>query len=283
MKLGRTQQMIIRRVTSVGAFVRSKEELEDPDILLPKKYLRAEWKVGDEISVFVSLDSEDRPVATTRIPKVEVGQMALLPVAAVTRIGAFVDWGLEKDLFLPFDEQLHRVKPNELVLVYCYLDKSARIACTMKVKHHFLKPEGLKENDRVEGVVYSTNPDIGAFILVEGKYNALLLKEEMPGALRVGQSLSLRIQHIKQDGKIDLSLHTRAHEKLDEDAARIYKMLEANHGFLRMNDQSSPEDIRLLFDISKAQFKRAVGRLLKNRQIRFEADGMKINKKEKTR
>lgn len=281
MKLGKTQTLWIQRITSVGAYlneVQSGVGKKESDVLLPKKYLRPEMKPGDRIKVFVSLDSEDRMIATTKQPRIEVGEFALLEVVDVTRIGAFLNWGLEKDLFLPFEEQLHRVKPRERVLVCCYIDKSGRIAATMKVKNRFAVPKGLKENDAVEGLVYSTNPEIGAFVLINKRYNALLPKAQMRGALAIGQTIEARIAFIKPDGKIDLSLVKRAHEQLEGDASLIYGILKANRGFLRVNDHTSPAAIKTLFGMSKAQFKRAVGNLLKRRMIQFENDGIKVVK-----
>lgn len=282
MKMGKTQELTVKRITSVGAFLNEEGAPQGSgDVLLPKKYVPEGTAPGAKLRVFVMRDSEDRPLATTRIPKAEVGDFAVLPVAQVTNIGAFLDWGLEKDLFLPFEEQLHHVKATEKVLVYVYIDKSGRIASTMKVKPHFTAPKKLKENDWVDGVVYSTNPEIGAFVLVEEKYNALIPKSEMQGALKIGESIRARVQNVKPDGKIDLSLRSRTYESLDSDAMKVRRMLEQNNGFLRVNDKSRPEDIQMLFGMSKAQFKRAVGRLLKQRAIRFEDGGIRRVEKER--
>lgn len=269
MELGKTQTLRIKGLKNFGAILTG-------DILLPKRYVPEGAKIGDDVSVFVHRDSEDRPVATTRRPKVEVGSFAYLRVNDVSRVGAFLDWGMDKDLFLPFNEQLHQVKVKEGVLIWCYIDKSNRIAATMRVKDHFEKPEYLKENDQVEGLVYATNPEIGAFVLVERKYNGLIPKDKMVGALALGQELQLRVEQIKPDGKIDLSMKGRAHERLDQDAETVYRMLRANQGFLRVNDHSDPDAIRQVFGMSKAQFKRAVGRLLKAGKIRFQGAGIQL-------
>lgn len=272
MELGRVQTLKVKKMKPAGAILSG-------DILLPKRYVSDALKVGDGVEVFVHRDSEDRLVATSRTPKVQVGELAYLTVTDVSSIGAFLDWGMDKDLFLPHKEQLHKVKVHEGVLIYCYVDQSDRIAATMRVKDHFALPTSLKENDHVEGIVYAMNDEIGAFVLVEGKYNGLVAREHMAGALMLGQKLTLRVERVKPDGKIDLSMHSRAHERMDRDAQTIYRVLEANRGYLRVNDHSDPEDIRQLFQMSKAQFKRSVGRLLKQGKITFADGGIRIKRR----
>ena len=279
MKMGKIQNLCVKRLTSVGAFLNTEDaDTKDfrQDVLLPKKYIPEGTKTGDSIRVFVSRDSEDRPIATTRFPKAEVGEFALLNVVQVSKIGAFLDWGLEKDLFLPFTEQLHRVKPQEKVLVYLYIDKSGRICGTMRVSSHFQKPKHLKENDWVDGIVYSVHPEIGVFVLVEGKYSGLLPKGQYHRAFRVGEEIRLRIAHKKKDGKLDLSLQSRAHEHMDEDAEKIYALLKQRNGFLPYHDKSSPDEILRVFGLSKSQFKRAVGRLLKEKKITQASEGLRL-------
>lgn len=279
MELGRVQSLTIQRFTSVGAYVNDKKaeasEGGHTDILLPKKFVHREWSVGDSIEVFILRDSDDRLIATTRKPKIQVGEFAILQVTDVTRVGAFLDWGLEKDLFLPFKEQIHKVKPNEKVFVYCYLDKSNRIAATMNVKKHFAFPRRIKENDMVDGVVYATNPEFGAYVVVDGQYNAMIPSEKMKGALNIGQEVSARVENVKNDGKIDLSLQSRAHENIDSDAKSIFEKLKNNDGFLPYNDKSDPTKIQKEFKMSKAQFKKSIGRLLKLGLIEFEKNGIK--------
>lgn len=276
MQLGRIQTLHIHSFKPSGAVLNG-------DLLLPKRYVPEGAKIGDAVEVFVHRDSEDRMVATTKRPKVQVGEFAYLSVTDISPVGAFLDWGMDKDLFLPYKEQLRKLKVHEGVLIYCYVDQSNRIAATMRVKDHFPKPAGLRENDWVDGTVYATNPEIGAFVLVEQKYNGLISRDDMVGALIPGQKLNLRVERIKPDGKIDLSMRSRAHERMDKDAETIVRMLEANHGYLRVNDHSDPEDIRQLFQMSKAQFKRSVGRLLKKGQIEFADGGIRMKHEERGR
>lgn len=279
MELGRMQNLYIQRFTSVGAYVNDKKmgsnEGGHTDVLLPKKFVQKEWSVGDKIEVFILRDSDDRLIATTRKPKIQVGEFAILPVTDVTRVGAFLDWGLEKDLFLPFKEQIHKVKANEKVFVFCYIDKSNRIAATMNVKNHFAFPHRIKENDMVEGVVYATNPDYGAYVVVDNQYNAMIPRDKMKGALYVGQEVSARVENVKNDGKIDLSLQSRAHESIDSDAKSIFEKLKQEDGFLPFNDKSDPAKIQKEFRMSKSQFKKSVGRLLKLGLIEFKNNGIK--------
>lgn len=272
MQLGKIQTLKIKSLTPPGAILQG-------NVLLPKRFVPEGAKVNDDVEIFLLRDSEDRLIATTRRPKIQVGELALLTVKDVSRQGAFLDWGLDKDLFLPFQEQMHHVKVGETLLVYCYVDKSDRLCSTMRVKNHFAVPEKLRENDWVDGVVYANNPEIGAFILVEQRYNGLIPADGMRGALRVGEPVRARVEQIKPDGKIDLSLQSRAHEKMDADAIAILRMVQANQGFLRVNDKSDPETIRLLFGMSKAQFKRCIGRLLKQGRITFCEDGIALKER----
>ncbi len=274
MQLGQVQELTIERIQSVGAFLTG-------NLLLPKKFLTPSMKVGDKVRVFVLRDSEDRPVASTQEPKIQCGGLAMLTVKDVTRIGAFLDWGMDKDLFLPFQEQLHRVKVGEKVLVACYIDKSERICATMRVNPFFQKPDSVRVNETLEGEVYAVNPDLGAFVLVEGRYNGMIANDQRKAALRVGQKIHARVMRIKPDGKIDLSMNSKAHEELDRDAHQIATLLKANGGFLRVNDKSDPQKIRTLFGFSKAQFKRSVGHLLKLGMIKFEGDGIRLRDRRK--
>lgn len=276
-KLGKTQKLIIKRITSIGAFLNdSKQSNDENDILLPKKYLRKDKVVGDQVEVFVYKDNQNRPIATTKKSKIELGQLAILQVLDTTKIGAFLDWGLDKDLLLPFEEQIGSIKKHSYHLVGLYIDKSKRLTATMKVDEFFDKDIKLKENDWISGEVYGYNAEIGAFILVEGKYNGMLPSEEIMGIPKVGDKVKLRVKNIKADGKIDLTTNNRSHIELNTDAEKIFQILKDNGGFLRLNDKSDPKIIRRVFNISKSQFKKAIGRLYKQRRIVFKDNGIMI-------
>lgn len=278
-QLGKTQKLIIKRLTSVGAFLgQDEEDINEDDILLPRKYLKKDKKVGDEIEVFVYKDNSNRPIATTKKSKIELGELALLQVKENTKIGAFLDWGLDKDLLLPFEEQMGSIKRHTFYLVGLYIDKSERLTATMRVENYFEKNVELKENDWVDGIIYSYESEIGAFILVENKYNAMLPASEIKGVPKVGDKVHLRVKSIKSDGKIDLTTNNRSHIELNKDSDVIYKILNDNGGFLRVNDKSDPKLIKKVFNMSKSQFKRALGRLYKQRKIVIKNEGISLVK-----
>ena len=278
-QLGKTQKLKIKRFTSVGAFLGQElENKDEEDILLPRKYLRKDKNVGDEIEVFVYKDNSNRPIATTKKSKIELGELALLQVKENTKIGAFLDWGLDKDLLLPFEEQMGTIRKHSYHLVALYIDKSNRLTATMKVDNYFDKDVDLEENDWVDGIIYSYESEIGAFILVENKYNAMLPASEIHGVPKVGDKVHLRVKNIKSDGKIDLTTNNRSHIELNKDSDLIYKILKDNGGFLRVNDKSGPKVIKKVFNMSKSQFKRAIGRLYKQRKILIKKEGITLTK-----
>lgn len=278
-KLGKTQTLIIKRITSIGAFLGETIDSDDKDdVLIPKKYLRKNKEVGDSLEVFIYKDNQNRPIATSKKPKAEVGDLAILQVVDTTKIGAFLDWGLDKDLLLPFEEQVGQIKKYDYHLVGVYIDKSDRLTATMKVDDYFANDGKMKEDDWVDGIIYAYDSSYGAFILVEGKYNGMLHQDEITGVPKVGDSIRLRVKKVKEDGKLDLTYNNRAHVELNKDANLIYKTLSDNGGYLKVNDKSDPKLIRSVFNMSKSQFKRSIGRLYKQRKINITKDGIKLLK-----
>src|SRR5699024_10587947 len=235
-KLGERQELVIKRIKSVGAFLNEEIE-EDGDVLLPKSQLPKDAKKGDSLEVFIYNDSQERIIATTRQPKVEVGQLAHLTVVDATRIGYFLDWGLEKDLFLPFSETIGSVEKGKEYLVAVYIDKSNRLSATMKVKDMLSNHSPYDENDLVEGTIYGINKDIGAFVAVDGKYDGLIPKKELLGVYELGQNVEVRISRVLEDGKLDLSLRDRAYIQMDVDAETIIQKMKDNNGKLNINDK----------------------------------------------
>ncbi len=272
---GSMQKLIIKRFTSVGAFLNEERE-ESEDILLPKSQIPEGAELGDEVKVMVYRDSKDRLIATSKKPKAEVGQLAHLMVVSQTKIGAFLDWGLDKDIFLPFAETIGGVEKGKSYLVAVYLDKSDRVCASMRVQEYLEDNPPYKGNEIVEGTIYSINKDIGAFVAVEDKYNGLIPRKELLGAYDVGDSIQVRIRSIKEDGKLDLSLRDRGENQMAADARLIYDKLKANGGFLPFNDKSDPKKIAAEFNLSKSAFKRAVGNLYKEKIIAFEKNGIKL-------
>lgn len=274
-RLGETQELIIKRFKSVGAFLNEEIE-EDEDILLPKAQIPENLKVGDKVEVFIYRDSQDRIIATTNKPKVQLGELAHLQVIESTKIGHFMDWGLEKDLFLPFSETVGSAIKGKTYLVGVYLDKSERLCATMKIKDMLKTDSGFNENDLAEGTIYSLHKDIGAFVAVEDKYDGLIPKKELLGAYDLGQKIEVRISRVLEDGKLELSLRDRAYIQMDTDAKKIIQSLKNSKGFLNLNDKSSPEDIKTQLEMSKSGFKRAVGKLLKEEMIEFHKSGIRL-------
>lgn len=274
-KIGKVQKLKIKRFTSVGAYLNIDDSRED-DVLLPKSQIPEEAKVGDEIEVMVYNDSRDRIIATTKRAKAQVGEMAHLMVISQTKIGSFLDWGLEKDLFLPFSETVGSVEKGKEYLVGVYLDKSDRLCATMKIKDMLSTESPCKENDKVKGTIYSINRDIGAFVAVEDKYDGLIPKKELLGVYEVGEIVEVRVTKVKEDGKLDLSLRDRAHLQMDKDSEHILLKLEERDGFLPLNDNTDPERIKKELSMSKSGFKRAIGKLYKEGLITIEDKGIKL-------
>lgn len=275
-ELGKTQELIVTKKTDFGVYLDTPDGNGNEKILLPKSQVPEGTELKDIISVFVYKDSEDRPVATTLEPEVELGGVARLFVKEVTPIGAFLEWGLAKDLLLPFKEQLYKVKEGDAVLVTLYLDKSERLCASMKVYEHLRCDSPYKKDDEVSGRVYETSDNFGVFIAVDDKYSALLPKKEVFEEYRINQPVYARVAQVLEDGRLTLSVKKKIPEQMNEDAGFIFKCLEDAGGFLPFNDKSSPEAIKKHFHMSKNAFKRAIGHLLKEHLITIGEDG--INK-----
>ena len=277
-ELGKIQKLEVLRETSIGVYLNSKDSSDMEGVLLPQKQVPEGTKVGDEIEVFIYKDSKDRLISTTRTPKITLGEMTPLKVVETTKIGAFLDWGLEKDLFLPFSEQNGRVKNDKEYLVALYIDKSNRLCATMKLYSRLGSEAPYKEKDIVQGIIYDIKPEVGAFVAVDNKYQGLIPKAEFFGQYSCGDRIQARVSKVKEDGKLDLSLRKEAYMEIETDAKVILDKLEANGGELYLNDKSSPEAIYNVMKMSKAAFKRAVGNLLKQGKIRFIENGIELIK-----
>ena len=266
MRLGEKQILTVVKTVDFGVYLGSDEER----VLLPKKQVPVGVEPGDPVEVFLYKDSSDRLIATTQEPKITLGELAVLEVVDVGRIGAFLDWGLEKDLLLPFKEQTVKVEKGDRCLVSLYVDKSGRLCATMKVYPLLRTDSPYQKDDTVRGTVYEVNRDIGVFVAVDDRYSALIPKREVYGKLYPGQQIETRVAAVKADGKLDLSVRSRIPEQMDADAEKIMKRLEGNGGVLPFTDKADPERIRDEFGMSKASFKRAVGRLLKEGKIKID-------------
>lgn len=228
-------------------------------------------KAGDELEAFVYLDSDDRPIATLRAPRLALGEVTFLAVTDVGRFGAFVDWGLPKELLVPFGEQTRDVSVGERQPIGLYLDNTGRLAGTMRVSEMLgTTREELALDEWVDGEAWRNEPDIGLFVIVERARVGLVPANE-PHAMTRGQPARFRVTNVLPDGKIELSLRGLAHEELERDGQTILAALA--RGNVRVGDRSTPEEIRALFGLSKKAFKRAVGRLLKDRAVEFDGAG----------
>lgn len=275
-QLGRTQELIVVKTTDFGVYLNTATGEDKNRILLPKAQVPKGTQIGDALNVFVYKDSEDRPIATTLEPELELGQVARLIVKQVTRIGAFLEWGLSKDLLLPFREQLYPVKEGDAVLVALYLDKSERLCATMHVYHHLKNDSDYQKDDEVFGRVYEISDNFGVFVAVDDRYSALIPKKEVFENYRINQPVYARVAQVMEDGRLTLSVKKKIPEQLSEDAALILDMLEEADGFLPYHDKSAPEAIKAKFHMSKAAYKRAIGNLMKKRQITISEDGIRL-------
>ena len=272
MRLGEKQVLTVVKKVDFGVYLGSDEER----VLLPKKQVPEGIEAGDPIEVFLYKDSSDRMIATTKEPKITLGQLAVLEVVDVGRIGAFLDWGLEKDLLLPFKEQTSKVEKGDRCLVSLYIDKSGRLCATMKVYPLLRTDSSYKKDDTVNGTVYEISRDFGVFVAVDNKFSALIPKREVYGRMYIGQQIEARVAAVKADGKLDLSVRSRIPEQMDADAQKIMERLEKSGGVLPFTDKADPERIRDEFGMSKAAFKRAVGRLMKQGKTRIDEKQEKI-------
>lgn len=264
-ELGKRQKLKIVKEVEFGVYLGDEKE----KVLLPKKQVPEGAKKDDELEVFIYRDSSDRPIATVRTPKLMAGETAVLSVSDVTDIGAFLDWGLEKDLFLPFKQQTAKVKPGDECLVALYIDKSSRLCATMKVYHHLQTDSPYRKNDTVTGRVYELSGNFGAFVAVGDKYSALIPKKEMYGGKKyqVGDMVTARVADVKEDGKLELAVRQKAYLQMEEDADRLMGIIDSHGGVLPFSDKADPELIRRETGMSKNEFKRALGGLYKCRRV----------------
>lgn len=266
-QLGNFQDLYIVKRKDFGVYVNDKKDTADGSILLPAKQVPKGARIGDLISCFVYKDSEDRPIATVHVPKITLGAVRPLRVKDVSSIGAFLDWGLEKDLFLPFKEQIGHIRPGKEYLVSLYIDKSSRLCATMKIGKLLSTDHSYHAGDWVLGTIYNIHPNHGAFVAVEDQFLGRIPKQEIHERLSVGDHLRMRITSISSDGKLNLSLHEKAYLQMDRDAKLVMDTIESYDGVLPFNDKAKPAVIERELGLSKNAFKRAVGRLLKENKI----------------
>jgi hypothetical protein len=281
-EIGKYNTLTILRETKVGLYLGVPNQKTDSseDILLPNKYVPEDFMIGNKITVFVYLDYEERPVATTLKPYILLNEFALLRVNYTNKFGAFMDWGLEKDLFVPFKEQARPMEQGHLYLIYMYMDEMTdRLVGSSRISQ-FLDNENITvENGEKVDLIVSHITEMGINVIINEKHQGLLYKNEVFEDLRTGDKIIGYIKNVRPDGKIDVSLQPFGMERVDISAQTILDTLKASRGFLKLNDDSDPEDIKELLKMSKKTFKKAVGTLYKQKLIEIKEDGIYLVKK----
>lgn len=273
LKLGEFQSLTIVRIASPGAFLSDGET----DVLLPTKYIPKEAGIGDHVQVFLYRDSEDRLIATTLTPSLKLNEFGFLKVKQITPVGAFLDWGIEKDLLVPFREQVGRLTVGTWILVYLYLDeKTDRLVATNKVSRFYQNATcDLEEGQEVE-VMIADETDLGVNVVIDNKYKGLIYANDLFHDLIEGDKMKAFIKCIRPDNKIDVSLRKTGIVNLEAGAEMILSELKSNGGFLALHDKSTPEEIQVELQMSKKNFKRSVGILYKQQLIRIEEHGIRL-------
>jgi len=273
-EIGKHNRLIVLRNTSVGLYLGDEE---GQDILLPIKYIPEGIDINDEIDVFVYRDSEDRLIATTLEPRIQLNGFASLRVKDVNDFGAFLDWGLEKDLMVPYREQTTRMRVGQYQIVYLYVDETTgRLAATNKLDR-FLEDESedLKEGQQVDLLVW-TETDLGYNVVINQRYKGLLYKNQIFSVVEPGDEVTGYIKHIREDKKIDVSLQQQGFANIEVNAQVVLDRLKKNKGFLALTDDSSPEEIMDELQMSKKTFKKAIGTLYKQKLILLEDKGISL-------
>lgn len=276
MKLGEYQTLTIVKKVAFGVYLAESRDSQEK-VLLPKSQVPANAVLGDSMEVFLYRDSQDRMIATCARPKLTLGGLAVLRVSQIGKIGAFLDWGLEKDLFLPYKEMNGKVREGDEVLVTLYLDKSSRLCASMKHLYDKLETNApYEKGETVTGRVYEFGHDFGTFVAVDDRYSAMIPRSEDTSDLKIGDMIEARVTDVKADGKLDLSRRANKETQMDADAQRVLRVIEEYAGVLPFNDKASPEIIMRERQMSKAAFKRAVGRLYKERRIEITEKSIRL-------
>lgn len=269
MKLGEKQTLYIVKKVEFGVYLAQGHNDAENRVLLPARQVPPGADVGDQLEVFLYKDSKDRWIATTNTPRLMMGQVAELTVAQTGKIGAFLDWGLEKDLLLPFRQQVKKVKEGEKVLVSLYVDKSERLCATMNVYHNLRSDSPYHVQDQVTGRAYASSDKFGIFVAVDNLYSALIPKKELYGEVVLGEDLRARVTKVQPDGRLVLSIREKSCLQIPEDAEKLLAIIDSYDGVLPFNDKVSPAIILRETGMSKNEFKRAVGNLLKAGKIQI--------------
>lgn len=278
LEIGKYNTLTILRDTKVGLFLGDPENDPDGihDVLLPNKYVPKEFEIGEELIVFVYLDHEQRPVATTLVPYILLNEFALLRVNYINNVGAFMDWGMEKDILVPFKEQARPMEKGKRYLVYLYMDKQTNRLVASSKTNQFLNNDQLTvEKGEEVDLIVSHITDMGINVIINEQHKGLLYKDEVyDDSIRTGDRIRGYIKNIRPDNKIDVALQVQGVESIEPNAEKVLNELRASRGFLRLNDNSHPEDIKTVLKMSKKSFKKAIGSLYKEKLIEIKEDGI---------
>jgi len=275
-EIGKWNTLKVIRSKDFGVYLGEEDSKTAETILLPRKQVADNVKAGSEIRVFIYKDSQDRPIATINEPYITMGEIAKLRVKNATSIGAFMDWGLEKDILLPFKEQTTKVQEGKEYLVRMYEDKSGRLCVSMKLYNYLVPIEGYEKGQSFTGTVYEYKKGLGAFVAIDDKYSGLIHENEMFGKIFPGDEVSGRIVNIREDGKADLSMRAPAYKQMEDDSQMVYNIIKSYKGVLPFNDKTDKDLIKKEFGLSKNAFKRAVGKLLKDGRIKITEKTIEI-------
>lgn len=270
-QIGHFHQLKIHRTSSVGLFLTDGAN----DILLPNKYMPEKFELGDVLEVFVYLDHEERPVATTIKPYIRINDFAYLKVMHINKFGAFLDWGLEKNIFAPFAEQAQKMELNKRYLVYLFEDeKTERLVVSSKVSKFLNKENSIYTQNQAVEIIIMSKSDLGYNVIINKKDKGLLYYQETDETLRIGDKHKAYIKNMREDKKIDVSFNLVGIESIEPNSLKVLEELHKNRGVLKINDNSHPEEIKSVVGMSKKSFKKAVGLLYKSKKIRLEEDGI---------
>ncbi|MCQ0112434.1 S1 RNA-binding domain-containing protein [Zhouia amylolytica] len=275
-KIGEYNTLEILRLTSVGLFLGDEEE---NDILLPNKYVPVNYEIGDKLKVFCYLDHDERPIATTLKPKIILNNFALLQAVEVNEIGAFMDWGLEKHLFVPYREQARKMEKGKWYLVYLYMDEETdRLVASSKTNNFISNEELSVEKFEEVDLIVSRHTEMGVEVIINQRHKGLVYENEIYSDLHLGDRLKGVVKKIRDDHKIDISLQQIGYKNIEPTAQKILKELEDNNGFLGLHDKSDADLIKEMLGMSKKSFKKAIGSLYKQKLIQIKEDGIYLNK-----
>ncbi|MDA8714839.1 S1-like domain-containing RNA-binding protein [Flavobacteriales bacterium] len=274
--IGQHNTLRVDRILDQGAYL---EDQEGNSVLLPKRYVSSNLKIDDELTVFIYNDSEDRPVATTEEPLVALNDFAMLKAVGNTKYGTFMDWGLAKDLLVPFREQNKEMREGYYYLIYLYLDEETnRLVGSNKITKYLksIKPD-LKYGEEVDLIVWNKT-DLGVKVIVNGAHQGLLYNNEIFNEIKMGDRIKGFVKLIREDNKLDISLQKQGYSNIEPNAKKILEKLESNRGFVALNDKSAPELIVAALGMSKSTFKKSIGALYKLRKISIDKDGIRLLK-----